>query len=131
MVLNIVVPSGLGSNLVRGIVILVTIPFFWAVARYTRKWYEFGRLGPSLRLYTDKHGIIIVCYCAAYFLVIFGVSRSSISQKWCADAREGIRAFDDPGTNPIYGVALRRCTARAGESWSFDERISAFRSALL
>lgn len=110
VVLNIVAASGISSNLARGVVILVSIPFFWAVAQYTKKRFGYGQLRPSLKLYTDKHGIIIVCYCAAYFLAMFGVSRDSYSQKWCADTREGIRVFDDPGTDPMYGIALVKCT---------------------
>jgi hypothetical protein len=45
--------SAMSPLLARGIVILATIPFFWAVAKYTRTAIGFRRLHPSLDLYLN------------------------------------------------------------------------------
>ena len=102
--------SGVSLNLVRSLVIVFTIPFFWAVAKYTQGIFKLRRLKPSLALYTNPYGVIIVCYVAAFFLSMYFASRNAYSYKWCADTPEGVRAFDAPGVDPIYGIKLKRCT---------------------
>ncbi len=117
VVFRLVNVSGMSIFLARGLVILATIPFFWAVAKYTKGFLGYHRLHPSLRLYTNAYGIVIVVYVAAFFLAMYLSSRSSFfgmttgeTLKWCAETPEGIRVFDSPGVDPIYGVKLERCT---------------------
>lgn len=114
---NLVNVSGMSPTLARGLVILATIPFFWAVAEYTRTIVAFRRLGPSLDLYLNRYGIVIVCYVAAFFLSMYFSSRSAYfglttgeTLKWCSETLEGIRVFDSPGVDPVYGVRLTPCS---------------------
>ncbi len=114
---NLVNVSGVSPFLARGLVILATIPFFWAVAKYTRTIVGYRRLKPSLTLYTNRYGIIIVSYVAAFFLTMYFASRqayfgltSGETLKWCAESVEGIRVFDSPGVDPVYGRRLAPCT---------------------
>jgi len=113
---NVVNVSGLSPWLVKGIAIIVTVPFFWAVAKYTKTCWGFTPLRADLNLYLNKYGIIIVLYVAAYFLTMYFASRGSYytmkgeSIKYCAETPEGIRVFDAPGVDPVYGIALRPCS---------------------
>src|SRR5216683_3248892 len=62
VVMSLASRSGLSPFLVRGLVILVTIPFFWAVAKYTHGLFWLRGVGPSLRLYRNPYGLVIVVY---------------------------------------------------------------------
>ena len=58
---NLAERSGTSQYLVKGVVIVVTTPFFWAVAKYMHGlWFWFRGVGPGLRLYRSAHGIMIV-----------------------------------------------------------------------
>lgn len=108
---NLAGRSGASVFLVRGIVIIGTIPFFWAVYKFT---YGFWLLGlgvrPSLRLYGSQHGMIIVAYVGVFFVAMYFASRDALFYKWCAETPEGIRTFDSAGIDPVYGTSLKRCT---------------------
>jgi len=99
--------SGWSPDLVRGVVILATIPFFWAVARYT--WGLFIPYA-SFDLYRNRYGMIIVAYVGLFFVAKYVASRDAYSYKWCDNTPEGIRVFDGPGTDPVYGIPLHPCT---------------------
>jgi hypothetical protein len=102
--------SGLSPFLVRGLVILVTIPFFWAVGKYTHGLFWLRGVGPSLRLYRNPYGLIIVSYAGFFFIAMYFASRDAYAYKWCADTPEGILAFDAEGIDPVYGLPLKPCT---------------------
>jgi hypothetical protein len=92
-------------------VIIATIPFFWAVAKYMHgAWFWLRGLGPGLRLYKSIHGMIIVAYVGVYFLAMFFVARDSLAYKFCATTPEGISVFDDSVKDPIYGIQAKPCT---------------------
>jgi hypothetical protein len=110
VVLNLTSRSGLSPFLVRGLVILVTIPFFWAVAKYTYGLFWLRGVGPSLRLYRNPYGLIIVGYAGLFFIAMYFASLDAYAYKWCADTPEGIRTFDGAGMDPIYGLQLKPCT---------------------
>jgi hypothetical protein len=109
VVVSLCSQSGWSPNLVRGIVILVTIPFFWAVAKYTHWMLWLHGVRPSLRLYRNPYGIIIVSYVGLFFIAMYFASRDAYASKWCADTPEGIRVFDAAGSDPVYGIALKPC----------------------
>lgn len=125
---NIVNASGLSPWLVKGLVVIATVPFFWAVAKYSKSWWGFSPLRANLNLYLNRYGVIIVLYVGAYFLAVYFASRDSFvgldgkPTKYCAETPEGIRVFDSPGVDPVYGVTLRPCT---------DGQIRALRKELL
>lgn len=110
VVQNLVQVSGLSHFLVKGIVILATIPFFWAVAKYTKIIIGFKRLGPSLRLYTNPYGVVIVAYVAFFFLAMYFASRDAYYYKYCCETPEGIRVLESPGVDPVYGIECKPCT---------------------
>lgn len=108
---NLSAHSGISANLLFGVVIIATIPFFWAVGKYMHgAWYWLKGVGPGLRLYKSIHGIIIVAYVGLYFLALFFVSRGSIAQKNCVKTPEGIKIYDDPTKDPVYGLQTHPCT---------------------
>lgn len=118
--------SGWSRSLIQGLAIIATVPFFWAVAKYTKTWWGFSPVRPSLNLYLNKHGIVIVLYVAVYFLTMHLASRASFvdqqgkAMKFCSESPEGIRVFDAPGFDPVYGTPLKPCT---------DDQIRALRQA--
>src|SRR5580704_6294130 len=76
--------SGISLFLVYGIVVIATIPFFWAVGKYMwGLWFWLRGLGPSLRLYRSPYGMIIVAYVGLYFVAMFFTSRDALAYKWC------------------------------------------------
>ena len=108
---NLASHSGISTNLLYGIVIIATIPFFWAVSKYMYgAWFWLRGVGPGLRLYKSVHGIIIVAYVGVYFLAMFFVARESLAYKYCAATPEGIKVFDDRVKDPIYGIQTQPCS---------------------
>jgi len=99
--------SGWSPDLVRGLVILITIPFFWAVAKYS---YGLFVPYPSFRLFRSRYGMIIVAYAGFFFLARYAASRDALADKWCDITQEGIRVFDGPGNDTVYGLPLHPCT---------------------
>jgi len=113
---NLATRSGISPFLVRGVVILVTIPFFLAVAKYTHWILWLHGVRPSLSLYRNPYGIIIVSYIGIFFIAMyFATQRAIVGYKWCADTPEGIRTFDAPGKDPVYGISLAPCTLEQAE----------------
>lgn len=103
--------SGISTNLIYAIVIIGTIPFFWAVGKYMHgAWFWLRGLGPSLRLYKSVHGMIIVAYVGLYFLAVYFVSRDSLAYKSCVNTPEGIKVFDDRIKDQVYGIQAEPCT---------------------
>lgn len=110
VVQNLASRSGFSPLLVRGLVILGTIPFFWAVAKYTHGLFWLHGVKPSLKLYRSPYGIVIVSYVGVFFISMYFASRDAYAYKWCADTPEGIRTFDAAGIDPVYGIPLKPCT---------------------
>jgi len=107
--------SGVSSFYVRGVVILVSIPFFYAVARFTKDLFGLLQLKSSpLALYKDKFGIVIVLYVGLFWLAMGAASERAGPYKNCA-RRPDQQLFwsDDAGKDPEYGVPYHPC--------SFDE----------
>jgi hypothetical protein len=110
---NLASHSGISTNLLYGLVVIGTIPFFWAVAKYMHgAWFWLRGLGPGLRLYKSIHGMIIVTYVGLYFLAMFFVARNSIAYKYCAQTPEGLKVFDDRVKDPVWGIQAEPCTTQ-------------------
>ncbi|HEV2522807.1 MAG TPA: hypothetical protein VGT24_10545 [Candidatus Acidoferrales bacterium] len=107
---NLANRSGVSVFLVRGLVILLTIPFFWAVAKCTYGLFWFRGVGPSLSLYRNPYGLVIVGYAGLFFIAMYFASREAYAYKWCAETLEGIKTFDGPGKDPVYGIEAKPCT---------------------
>lgn len=102
--------SGVSRFLIEGLVIIVTIPFFVAVAKYTHGLLWLHGVTPSLKLYRNPYGIVIVSYVGLFFIAMYFASLHAYAYKWCADTPEGIRAFDGPGIDPVYGIPTKPCS---------------------
>lgn len=107
---NLANRSGISVFLVRGLVILLTIPFFWAVAKYTHGLFWFRGVRPSLSLYRNPYGLVIVGYAGLFFIAMYFASREAYAYKWCAETPEGIKTFDGAGKDPVYGIEAKPCT---------------------
>jgi tetratricopeptide (TPR) repeat protein len=108
---NLASRSGVSLFLVKAVVIVGTIPFFWAVGKFTKNVWGLMNLGwDSLALYKSKYGLIIVGYVGLYFFVMYGASLQAYEYKLCANTPEGIFTADSPGKDPVYGVELKPCT---------------------
>ena len=101
---------GVSVFLVKGIVVVVTIPFFWAVGKFIRSPIELLHLGGGLRFYHNKYGIIIVAYFAMFYFAMYFVSIDAYAFKFCADTPEGIWTSDSAGQDPVYGIEAKRCS---------------------
>lgn len=111
VVSNITARSGLSPFLVRGSVIILTIPFFWAVAKFTRNVLGLLGLGwAPLSLYRNVYGLIIIGYISCFFLSMYWASREAYAYKYCGETPEGIFVSDGPGKDPVYGVQLAPCS---------------------
>ena len=108
---NLASRSGLNLRFVTVVVIVGTIPFFWAIVMFTKNVWGFLKLAwNSLALYKNKYGLIVVAYVALYFLVMYGASLQANPYKYCADTPEGIFSSSSPGKDPVYGIELSPCT---------------------
>jgi hypothetical protein len=103
--------SGFSLFLVKGIVILATIPFFWAVANFTRNVFGLLNMGWSgpLVFYKNKYGIIILAYVSLFFIMMYLASKDAYAYKFCADTPEQIWVSDSSGRDPVYGIEAKPC----------------------
>jgi hypothetical protein len=103
--------SGLSPFLVRGLVILLTIPFFWAVAKFTGNVIELLNLGwtTPLAFYRKPYGIVIIVYVGIFFITMYMASLDAYAYKFCAETPEGIWTSDAPGKDPVYGMESKPC----------------------
>ena len=102
---------GVSVFLVKGIVLVVTIPFFWAVGKFIHSPIELLHLSRGLRLYRTKYGIIIVAYFALFYFAMYFVSIDAYAYKFCAETHEGIWTADSTGqVDPIYGIEATHCS---------------------
>jgi hypothetical protein len=104
--------SGLSLFLVKGIVIVATIPFFWAVASFTRNVFGLLNMGWSspLVFYKNKYGIIILGYVSLFFFAMYLASKDAYAYKFCADTPEKIWVSDSAGRDPVYGIEAKPCS---------------------
>jgi len=114
VVQNFVNVSGMSPWLAKGLVILLLIPFVWALLEITKLNVRLFKKRKSYR----KVGIlIIVAYFGLFFLSMFFLSRGTYfghtggeAMKFYAVTPEGIRFFDSPGFDPKYGIELKPVT---------------------
>ena len=110
-VVNLSQRSGLSIFLVKAVVIAGTIPFFWAVGKFTKNIWGLLNLGwDSMALYKNKYGVIIVGYVSLYFFAMYAASVGAYEYKYCAETPEGIWTSDSPGKDPVYGIEAIACS---------------------
>jgi len=125
VVWNIVRVSGMSHWLAKGIVILLMIPFLWAVSELCKIKFRIKIFGKTLvKSYRKLAGLIIIVYISLFFLSMYFLSRDSYfahdsgkALKWYAETPEGIRFFDNNGYDPVYRTKLKRVTPEIIEKY--------------
>ena len=107
--------SGQSIYLVKGVGILLSIPYFYAWSKLlpTATKAILGYAGPffdPLYFFRDKWGWIIIGYLGVFYLVLAAASRDAYASKNCADTPEGLYMTDNTGSDPRYGQILKPCT---------------------
>jgi len=111
---NLVNVSGLSSWLVKGILVFILIPFYWALLEVSKLNFQlFNRKKSHKKL----GKFVIIAYIGLFFLTMFFLGRGTYfghmkgeATKYYAVTPEGIRFFDSPGFDPKYGIELRPVT---------------------
>jgi len=130
VVQNIVNISGMSFWLAKGFVILLMIPFFWAVAeifKFRIKLNVFRK--KAIKSYKKIAVLIIVVYIAFFFLGMYFLGQGKYfghfegkALKYYAVTPEGIRFFDSPGFDPKYGKELKPATPQMIEQMERAKR---------
>ena len=126
VVQNFVNVTGMSPFLVKGLVIILLIPFVWAILEITKLSVRFfKRKKPNKKFALS----LIIFYVAAFFLSMFFLSRGTYFghikgevMKFYASTPEGIRFFDSPGFDPKYGIELKPVTPQMIEQYERLER---------
>lgn len=107
--------TGMSQYLVKGILVIVMVPFFLAL-RELGKIPLFKGLG---KLSKSAAWGIVICYTSAYFLAMYFTTKDTYfhhtgttlqAAKWYAITPEGVRFFDTDGFDPKYGIKLKPVT---------------------
>jgi hypothetical protein len=105
IVSKIVGVIGISQWLVKGIVIIVLIPVLWVVPNL------------FIKKYRKAATVVGLLYFSVFFLLMFFLSRdvnfSHSNQevlKWYALTPEGVKLYDSPGVDPVYGITLKPVT---------------------
>ena len=115
---NIVRVSGMSRWLVKGIIILLMLPFLWALCEIFKIKFRIKIFGKTLvKSYRKVASLIIIVYISLFFLSMYFLSRDSYFDfynkeplKWYAETPEGLRYFDSDGYDPVYGIKLKPVT---------------------
>jgi hypothetical protein len=118
VVWNIVRVSGMSQWLAKGIVILLMIPFLWALCEIFKIKFRIKIFGKTMvKSYRKLAGVIIIVYFSLFFLSMHFLSKDKYFDfynreplKWYAETPEGMRFFDSDGHDPVYGIKLKPVT---------------------
>ncbi len=105
VVAKIVNITGINQWLVKGIVIIALIPLLWVLPNIYR-----GKYKKTARA-------IGFLYVGIFFLSLFFLSKDIYfthsgegTLKWYALTPEGVKFYDSPGIDPVYGITLKPVT---------------------
>lgn len=110
---RLVAVSGLNPYLVRAVVIIATIPFFFALGKLVPNVFDLifgGFKNRRLSMYQNVYGVIVVIYIGVFFLTMYFYARNDYYRERCVKTPEGLRAFADLKRDPIYGLETHPCT---------------------
>jgi hypothetical protein len=126
VVQNIVNISGMNTWLAKGLVVLVLIPFIWAIKTivkigiFKREKQKKGKIVAQF---------IVVIYIALFFFSMYFLGRDTYfghkigdPTKYYAVTPEGIRFFDSPGFDPVYGKELKPVTPNLIEQYRRSQK---------
>jgi hypothetical protein len=104
---EVVSVTGLSQTLVRGIVILLLLPLLWIIPVLVKRRHNYNKFAWA--------GVMV--YVAVFFLSIFYFSQSiyfrhdkKATLKWYALTPDGVKYYDTPGIDPVYGIELKPLT---------------------
>ena len=107
VVSKVVSISGINQWLVKGIVIIALIPLIWVIPRIYWGKKKYKKIARGIAL----------LYIATFFLILYFVSKDLYFThsgkeplKWYALTPEGVRYYDSPGVDTIYGIPLKPVT---------------------
>jgi len=105
VVTRIVNITGMNQWLVKGIVIIALIPLLWVLPHIYR-----GKHKKTARA-------IGFLYVGIFFLALFFLSKDIYfahsgeeTLKWYALTPDGVKFYDSPGADPVYGITLKPVT---------------------
>jgi hypothetical protein len=110
---NIVNISGISPYLVKGLVIIISIPLLWAFFEVTKlnlKLFKKEKPQRKIALF------VIIFYLGIFFLFMYILSRGSYfgldgePKRWYAETPEGIVLYESGGNDPIYNIKLQPVT---------------------
>ncbi len=114
VVLEISRRSGISPFLIRGLVILATVLFLWALGNFIRNAASPDGQSLLRRLLRNPYGWIVaavlVLYAGAFFISMGLASHDALAFRYCSETPEGIRTFEAGGIDPVYGTPLHPCT---------------------
>lgn len=104
-VTRIVSTTGLSQWLVKGIVIIFLIPMLWVIPNTVRGNYKKQAKAAGMLYF----GVFFLSF---YFMSkdIYFSHSGNETLKWYALTPEGVKFFDTPGIDPVYGIALKPVT---------------------
>jgi YHS domain-containing protein/uncharacterized membrane protein YhaH (DUF805 family) len=105
---EVVSVTGLSQVLVKGVVIILLLPLLWVIPVVIKRRHKFNKFAWA--------GVLM--YVAVFFLSISYFSQNinfrhdqKETLKWYALTPEGVKYFDTPGIDPVYGIVLKPLTS--------------------
>ena len=102
---KIVSTTGVSQFLAKGIVIILLIPLIWVIPNIFRRKYK------------KTASAIGLLYVGVFFLSLFFLSKDIYfthsgegTLKWYVLTPEGVKFYDSPGIDPVYGITLKPVT---------------------
>lgn len=104
---EVVSVTGISKVLVKGIVIILLLPLLWVIPVAIKRKHKLNKFAWA--------GVL--AYVAVFFLSISYFSQNinfrhdqKETLKWYALTPEGVKYFDTPGIDPVYGIVLKPLT---------------------
>lgn len=99
--------TGLSSTLVQGLVLLLLTPLLWIIPILFKRRHQHNKLA----------WLGVLGYVSIFFLSLFFLSQRIYFRhdnkevlKWYALTPEGVKYYDTPGIDPVYGIKLKPVT---------------------
>jgi hypothetical protein len=104
---EIVSVTGLSHMLVQGLVLILLAPLLWIVPILFKRRHHYNKIA-----WLSVLGYISVFFISLFFLsqrIYFRHDNKEVL-KWFALTPDGVKYYDTPGIDPVYGIKLRPVT---------------------
>lgn len=105
---EIVGVTGMSKYLVQGLVLLLLTPLLWIIPVLIKRKHKYNKLA-----WVSIIGYISLFFVSLFFFsqrIYFRHDNNKEALKWYAITPEGVKYYDTPGIDPIYGTKLRPVT---------------------